>query len=230
MASDPLYRSLLVPLYVASTNQVQNYPRWKQDHSAAFFGETKALLQFIAGVLVCTEAYLTHTTQGSWSANLELLLSSHCFTWTHDSMYYLCQISAATGPCIPAVMTCLGCPSPSSPQFTPLLTATNSGHHPAPSQTLCNTRATLMLPPYHPWCLCSFQSQLSPSHSICVTFVSPHDHGCKPVGRNPVGWGAWMLFSTFFMWGWTMGRPIYRKWLAKCPLHCICSGDWTANP
>ena len=53
-----------------------------------FFWWDRALLQFIEGD-ICT-AYLTLTTPGSQSANLELLLSGHRFT-----LHTLFQILAA---------------------------------------------------------------------------------------------------------------------------------------
>src|ERR1035438_4507781 len=50
------------------------------------------------------------------------------FTCTHDSILPMSNIGCPLGPCVPAVMTCLGCPSPSSSRFTPALAASTTNY------------------------------------------------------------------------------------------------------
>ena len=71
----------------------------------------------------------------------EGLASIYCVTCMYRG--YMSNISCPLGPCIPAVVTCLGCPSPLSTWFTPM-------HPPPPSnllllaplQPLCNSHVT----------------------------------------------------------------------------------------
>src|SRR5450631_1256006 len=89
----------------------------------------KALPQFISSdnSLYTDWAYLTTAATCSQGASLELLLSSAALHNLYKGVT-TSNISCPLGPCVPAVMTCLGCPSPSSTRFTPSLL-------PTPTQT-----------------------------------------------------------------------------------------------
>ena len=83
-----LYPPWIMSFQTSSGSPLQGFcTKWCVDHSIIsqhvrywffFLVRRKALPQFIWGEY--TGAYLTPATQGSQSANLELLLDSHCFT------------------------------------------------------------------------------------------------------------------------------------------------------
>ena len=135
-----------------------------------FFDETKALPQFIEGVMYRCLSYSNH--YGNQSAYPELLLDGAA-----SHLHPLSQTLAAHHSYTVAVVTCLGYPSPLSHRFSPsnrfsIYTAHSRvpSHphrlrvtlvsHPQPPQLLRNTRTTV-------------RAQPTPSHKVCVTLVSP---------------------------------------------------------
>src|SRR5271154_1767314 len=75
----------------------------------------------------------------SYSRQLDCQLGTtskqYCFTCTHDSILPMSNISCPLGPCVPAVKTCLGCPSPHPPdlpQHLPPAPQTTQGILPSP--------------------------------------------------------------------------------------------------
>ena len=80
---------------------------------------------------VCTEAYLT--LSHSWQLECQLGTTSKwsllcMYTWFYET--HLLNISCLMGPCVPPVMTCLGCPSPLSSRFYPTIAASTHIIHP----------------------------------------------------------------------------------------------------
>src|ERR1022692_262717 len=123
-----------------------------------FFGQQSCFNLFGVGE-VHTEAYLTQAAQGSWSANLELLLSSHCFTCTYSSKLPSHQISATCCSYSTVVMTGSHRLSKPPVQFS-------TCHH---TQT---NIAEYRLPPLHSTCV----MLIPPSyhlHNVCTT-LAPH--------------------------------------------------------
>src|ERR1700733_5825762 len=102
-----------------------------------------------------------------------------CFTYYHTWGITMSNIGCPLGPYIPAVMTCLGCPSPSSSRFTPALCCHHTNHPRAtsqPKQTSCNTHITTNLPSVTPGPLSctprtlnTFSQRL---HNTCVTSMT----------------------------------------------------------
>jgi len=127
-----------------------------------FFPRTGSCLNLFRVAIVCTEAYLTQAATGSTSANLELLPSSHHFTCTYASMLPTSNINCPLGPCVPAVMTCCGCPSPSSPGFTP--TADQHLHNPQGTHPPSHGPCVTLTLPYYP------HTMLIPPPNTIITF------------------------------------------------------------
>ena len=141
--------------------------------SLIFFGSDKGLAsvylqdypQYVQRLILLSAAH------GSQSASLELLLSSHHFTCTHDSMLPAVKHQLPAGPMCPSSHDL---PWLSKPLVHLIYSSTADQHHHKPqgihphphrpcvtlASPLRNARTT-------------YKTQLSPSHRVHVTLVSP---------------------------------------------------------
>ena len=146
---------------------------------------------------------LLSVTHGSQSASLELLLSGHCFTCTHDSMLPAIKHQLPAGPMCPSSHNL---PWLSKPLICPIYSLTADHHKPQGIHLHPHGPCVTLVLPFaspsrnaHSYPLRN--TVITFSWSLCNTRVTTHDQ--QPTGKEKSGqMRNWSAHSTIILvWG-----------------------------